>query len=151
MQFHVTRYGPGVSYLMTRAWITWDGVELVNMSTAEWFKHYYGLAQQIREINACEDFRNPDQREGYNLAYDLAEDTVKQHSIYSRDNFYDALEEYVNLSLDAALQSANSIIKAIAMFDRRLGKRRLAKIVMSDSENRLVKEFYRLRCIAEGV
>jgi hypothetical protein len=34
-QFHVTQYGRGQTYTMARAWITWDGQEIINFSSVE--------------------------------------------------------------------------------------------------------------------
>src|SRR5258708_19871434 len=49
LQLHLTRYGPGVSSLMNRAWITWDGEEINTFSTIRWFKALHTLATQMYE------------------------------------------------------------------------------------------------------
>jgi hypothetical protein len=41
-------------------------------------------------------------------------------------------------------------VQALAMFDRRVGKRRLAKMSV-ENEHPLVRKFYELRCQAEGL
>lgn len=149
VQFHVTRYGPGQSDIMTRAWVTWDKQEVANFSTAKWMRECYGLAHQIQEINRCKDFRDPDQREEYYSAYQQAGEIVDKKGIFSRYDFYDSLEKYLELSIEEALQSENPIIRALSMFDRRLGKRRLRRI--GEPKHPLVKQFYDLRCMAEGI
>lgn len=151
VQFHMTRYGRGVSYTMARAWVTWDKKELVNMSNAEWLIESYALEQQIREVNHCTDYRDSQQREGYYLAYQEARDIVQRQGMLSRFQFEEAVEEYLRLSIENAMGSANPIVKALSMFDRRLGKRRLADISLSQTEHPLVKLFYRLRCEAEDL
>lgn len=151
VRFHMTRYGPGVSETMTRAWVTWDKKELVNMSNVEWLIESYALQHQIRELNHCTDYRDPQQREGYYLAYQEAQDIVQKRGTLSRFQFEEAVEEYLGLSVENAMDSANPIIKALCMFDKRLGKRRLPGISLSQTEHPLVKLFYRLRCEAEGL
>jgi len=48
------------------------------------------------------------------------------------------------LPLSEALESSNPIIKAFALIDRRVGKRTIDKIEISDSEYTPVKAFYEL-------
>ena len=55
------------------------------------------------------------------------------------------------LSIDEALKSDNIFIRAFAMLDSRLGKRRLRTMHLSDDEHLLVRQFYDLRCEAEGI
>jgi hypothetical protein len=130
LQFYMTRYGPGDSYTMARAWVTWDRVELINMSNVEWLMARYSLKYSGET---------------------MPEMVLRQRGVYSRDDFYEALIEYVNLPFEAALQSANDIIMAWAMFDRRLGKRRLRRMSPGDVARPLVRQFYHLRCQAENI
>jgi hypothetical protein len=135
----------------SKAWITWDKVEMVSFSTAKQEVEYYRLAQQIRVINRCQDSRDPVQREGYYAAYEQARNILDQKGIYSLYDFYRALREYLQLPIEDAMVSDNPIIRAVAMFDRRLGKRRLCQIDLSSTEHPLVRQFYELRCEAEGI
>jgi hypothetical protein len=132
LQFHVTTYGPGVSYIMTRAWVTWDKSEIISMSTIEWL-----MKLQMFEPNS--------------FGSAAIHAVLKEQGIYSRYDFYEALEEYVNLPVEDALHSTNDIIKAVSMFDRRLGKRRLLKLSRADIEHPLVKQFFNLRCQSENL
>jgi hypothetical protein len=151
VQFHMTRYGPGISYFMARAWITWDKKELVNMSNVEWENEISVLTRQITEINSCTNFKDPQQREGYDLAYEEARRLIQKKGLLSRYQFEQAIEEYLELPIEKAMDSDNPIIKALSMFDRRLGKRRLVEISLSKEEHPLVKLFYHLRCEGEGL
>jgi hypothetical protein len=110
MAIHITRYGPGVSSMMTRGWLTWDGEEILNLSTIEWL---------------------------------LGRET------FSRFDLTDALESYLNLSIEDALCSSNTIIRAIAMLDRRVGKRRLQQVVIDATTHPFIMQLYTLRCTAE--
>jgi hypothetical protein len=149
IQFYVTSYGPGHSSTMARAWITWDKQELVNMSSAEWLMETYSTAGQIQEINRATSFTEPQQREGYYLTFHEAERISQEKGIFSRSQFEEAVEEYLNLSITAALDSDNPIIKALSMLDRRLGQRRLKQLQLDRTEHSLVRMLYLLRCEAE--
>ncbi len=151
VQFHVTQYGPGQSYTMARGWVTWDGQEIANFSNVEWLMQTNGLAREIQQANHVSDFTDPVQREGYDLAYDEARTIVEKNEVFSRGQFQDAIEDYVSLSFETAQDSDNPIIKAFSFFDRRLGQRRLAKLQVDDTEPSLIRQFYRLRCQADGL
>jgi hypothetical protein len=151
VQFHATTYGPRGGHTMSRGWITLDKEEILNLSTTMWAQEYYRLAHEIRKINRCEDFSDPNQREGYYKAYEQAEEILDKRIIYPRIYFYESLEEYLNSSIEDAMQSRNFIIKALSMFDRRLGKRRLLEMRLTPTEHPLVKKFYALRLQAEGI
>lgn len=57
---------------------------------------------------------------------------------------FEVLRDYPNLSIDEALNSPFELVRAYAMFDRRLGKRRLEKLDLID-EHPLVIKFYHIR------
>ena len=150
IQFHMTRYGSGSSTTMARAWVTWDKKEIANFSTVEKYKEHFALAHEIQQINHCDNFRDPSQREGYYSAYEEAEAILDKRGVFSRFSFYDSLVDYLELSVEDAMGSDNPIIQAVSMLDRRLGKRRLREIDDS-SMHPLVKTFYELRYEAEGI
>lgn len=58
--------------------------------------------------------------------------------------------DYLNYSIDEALRSERPVVRALAMLDKRLGKRRLTGMDLSKA-TLLVKRFYALRCRAEGI
>jgi hypothetical protein len=61
-----------------------------------------------------------------------------------------AVRVYPELSINEILNSEDSVVRAIGMLDRRLGKRRLAKLDVSD-EPPLVKILYLVRCEAVNI
>jgi hypothetical protein len=130
---HITRYGPGLSSAMTRGWLTWDGEEILNFSTINWLK----AAHEIQNTSGS--------------TFDATRDYLHEQGDYSRFDFTDALEEYLSLSIGSALQSNNMLIRALAMLDRRVGKRRLKGLQFDTTEYPLVKQLYTLRCAAEGI
>jgi hypothetical protein len=63
-----------------------------------------------------------------------------------------SLEAYLNYSIEKALASTNELTRAFAMFDKRVGKRRLHSFVDEmTSAPLLVRHFYAIRCHAEGI
>jgi len=145
LQLHLTRYGPGVSSLMNRAWITWDGEEIHTFSTIGQLQAARGIAAQMYE--------NGERKEPpgfYEPSEDLVE-RLEQRGIYSRQDWYEALETYLSLSIEEALHSSSALIRAWAMFDRRLGKRRLRLIQFKPTDPPFIKRWYQLRCQAEGI
>jgi len=146
VHFYVTRYGPGDSHTMNRGWITWDGKEVASFSNIVHWQAVMAVADALRVTHQDQPgnrFRD------YTAA---AETTVAEsQAILSRDNFDDAIDRYLTLSIDEALNDADPIIRAIAMLDRRLGKRRLKEIVVDDQTHFLVKQLYTRRCEAESL
>lgn len=66
--------------------------------------------------------------------------------LHSPGDFGDSMREYLDLPIEKAAASTDPLIRAFAITDRRLGKRALRKMEVSDTEHTLVKAFYRLRC-----
>ena len=67
-------------------------------------------------------------------------------------DFINAVTYYLQTDIATALNADNYILRAFAYMDRRVGKRTLVKI--KDSVEALpewVKQFYRIRCEAEGI
>jgi len=59
---------------------------------------------------------------------------------------------FLSLPIEEALDSVQELIKALAMFDKRVGKRRLQLLAHSMlDEPLLVQHFFALRCEAENL
>ncbi|MEO8397246.1 MAG: hypothetical protein ABI700_29895, partial [Chloroflexota bacterium] len=115
---------------MTRAWVTWDGKEIAHMSTVEVLMDEYQ-----RQERPYPEGEIVDQRPG----------------LLSRYAFEKAVEFYLEAPIERSFTSDNPIVKALAMFDRRLGKRRLQALKLGETDHPMVKQFYRLRCQAEDL
>jgi hypothetical protein len=71
---------------------------------------------------------------------------------WARERCENHLMSYLNYSIEEALASADEVIKALAMFDKRVGKRRLHSFVDEmASAPLLVRHFYAIRCHAERI
>ncbi|MBA2286125.1 MAG: hypothetical protein H0W02_11615 [Ktedonobacteraceae bacterium] len=145
LQMHFTRYGRSLSSVMDRAWITWDKEEIHTFSTVGWLRGTHSVATQMYEAG---------ERKELPVWYDFSEEVVKrleQSEVFSRQQWYEALQTYLSLSIEQALHSSNVLIRAWAMFDRRLGKRRLRSMEFQPTDPPFVKRWYQLRCQAEGI
>jgi hypothetical protein len=149
--YYITRYGPGDSYFMTRAWITLDQHEILHFSTVEWHIQHRNLMAQIEATASGDGTQDPEPTASHQFAHEKAAALLHEQRLYTRDDFLYAAEEYLNLSVEDALDSSNEIILALAMFDRRLGKRRLAALVQGEIRSPLVGRFHQIRCEAEGM
>ncbi len=132
IEFHLARYGKGVSYFMRRGWITLDKEEIATFSTIQRVRKSYELVGKWYSEDPLVIAR------------------LDKEGIFSREDFVGVLEEYVQLQVEDAVKSSKPIIRAIAMFDRRLGKRKLSTLSLPEDEHWLVKSFYKIRCQAEG-
>ncbi|MGI8691234.1 MAG: SF0329 family protein [Thermomicrobiales bacterium] len=135
VEVHTTRYrhahdGEG------RGWITVDKREVANMCEWRFWNHYYSHVQG---------------EEGFYTHYGEIHARLREQGIMHRYDFNDALWKSLLLSIDDALRSDNVLIRAFAMLDSRLGKRRLRTLRLGDAEHPLVRQFYNLRCEAEGI
>ncbi|HLG64170.1 MAG TPA: hypothetical protein VKY19_19655 [Ktedonosporobacter sp.] len=140
LQVHLTHYGSGKTYIMNRAWVTWDGKEVSTFSTIQWCNARESLAARISG--------DGEQRFHYEC-YEQAEKLLEQQGLYPCESFLAALENYVSLSIEDALHSPNALIRAWAMFDRRLGKRRLRALHLAQDDSQYQHLWYQLRCEAE--
>ena len=129
IDFHVTSYRKAHSWI-SESWITVDGKRVFDCGSRT-----YG-----REL-AYELLRNVDEEPPFDLR-----EVLKRREIHEPQHMGDGLRAYLELSIDDALASENPFIKAFAMIDRRVGKRRLSKLQIEPEEHSLVKTFYQLRC-----
>lgn len=143
LHVHFTRYGRSPSSMMERAWITWDKKEIHNFSTVSWLRAKRSVATQMYEAGEREEPPGWDDEE--------VVQRLEQSEITSREQWYEALQTYLSLSIEQAVHSPNALIRAWAMFDRRLGKRHLRSIEFKPTDPPFVQRWYQLRCQAEGI
>jgi hypothetical protein len=132
IDFHVTRYRKAHSWI-SESWITVHGQRVFDC----------GSRTYARE-SAHEFWSNEDCLEVQEGARKV-EEVLKRREVHEPQYMGDGLRAYLDLSIDEALISENPFIKAFAIVDRRVGKRRLTKLQIEADEHSLVKEFYKLR------
>ena len=77
---------------------------------------------------------------------------IQKRSEFTDDEFCDALGEYRNQSIETSLVSENPIVRMFAIFDRRVGKRKLKVLLKSvESQPEWLRSFYNLRLKAENI
>ncbi len=134
-----------------KGWITIDKREVFDMCTFKWMIEYEDLASEIRKTNNCEDWNNPDHQQQYDDATDQTYSIIEKKGLYSQYDFYSILENYLTLSIENAIENEDMLTRALAMIDKRFGKRQIRKYQLNPTEHKLVRCFYDLRCDAEGI
>lgn len=134
VRIYATRYTSG-SYFMVRGWITVDGKEIANFSTPDNYGKFGWNTPDISERIP------PDKR---------TEGSAVEKGEFSRSDFIDSCREFINLNIDDAFESANPIIKALAVLDKRFGKRRLRNI-NTQNLHPLVLTLFKFRIECEGI
>ncbi|SRR6266567_4242924 len=76
---------------------------------------------------------------------DPVKSVLRDVGIHGPKDFGNAMRNYLGMSVDEALKSSDPLVQAFAIVDRRLGKRSLAKLDLSDCKHTLVNAFYELR------
>ncbi|MGR6898482.1 hypothetical protein [Rummeliibacillus sp. TYF-LIM-RU47] len=132
-----------------RAVITVDKVEKLNMCTLiaerEEFRKKWAIRKQLDDFNFDDVTHNRDLQ-------DEAHQLLKNEAIYGQYDFFFALEQYFNASIQESRQSSDILIKILSLLDRRIGKRSLMKINDTiANEHPFVQDFFKLRCEAENI
>lgn len=148
VKFNSTRYR-GTHDQEGKAWITFDHVIVHDFSSVNLRYKYETLANEIRKETNALDWKDPAQQKEYYEAYRIADEEMERQGIHNQYEFYSAIEEYLYLSIEEAMNSTNTIIRAISWWDKRVGKRRL--INREEEINILVNKFKGIRLKAEGL
>jgi len=145
----------------SRVWITFDKKEIISASDVTYQTRYEETYRKIKKKENLKGipfnsnwevmFQSPE-RQALIKASDKSEEMMIDQNIFSSYHFYEPFMEYSSLSIEEALSSENILIRAFAMFDRRLGKRRLKNLrFTSENTHPLILEFYKIRCDVEGI
>ena len=73
------------------------------------------------------------------------EKSLTKREIHAPQDITSSIRTYFDLDPRIALGSSDPILKALAMIDKRIGKRTLKAIELADGEHSLVKSLYALR------
>ncbi len=139
VEVHTTWYRCLGHDRLGRTWITVDKQEVASMSDLPYWTDYRILAEEIWAAKGMTSYR------------DEAKAILHARGSYSRHQSNNILERYLLMSIDDVLQSDDMLMRSLSMLDRRLGKRRLRTLQFADDEHPLVRQFYDLRCEAEGI
>ncbi|TSI11682.1 nonribosomal peptide synthetase [Lysinibacillus sp. BW-2-10] len=121
----------------SRVWLTFDKKQLFSAEDLTFTIQHYTREQQLKENlqlksipysdNWQEMFNSPE-RQALLQVSDRAEQELLDNNIIASWHLYQMLLNYPHLSIDEALASNSPYIRAFALFDRRVGKRRLLNI-----------------------
>ncbi|QQS42393.1 MAG: hypothetical protein IPM63_05475 [Acidobacteriota bacterium] len=128
IDFHLTSYRRSHDGA-DKVWITVDGERVFDC------KHY------PREWAEADLYQRGLERDEISPALAAAE-------IHGPADFGNAMRIYLRIPVEEALRSSDPIVRAFAIIDRRVGKRTLEKLEVSDADHTLVKMFYDVRSIS---
>ena len=134
-----------------RAWITLDGEEVWNFCTWKYLVEHQKLTDQLGNLCGATEPQEPTRSGSYYWSGDAADGILHKQGILSQKYFEDALEAYLNMSVEDACASDNLVHRALSALDRRLGKRRLSTLALRTDEHPLVKRLLQFRLEAEGL
>jgi len=134
-----------------KVWIELDKKVIFEANTLEWEIEYFGLSDEIRQINQCTDYTNKNQAEGYYRAYDEAELILAKKHKMDEFQFYKTLNLYLETPFAESLESNNDLVRIFCLLDKRLGKRRLSNMVIKQDDCDAVKILYSERCKSSGI
>lgn len=134
ISIHSTAYG---NCSCGHAWLTVDGEVIANFCTRAHYNRYmYGHEENDRGVS-------PDEEKKYKGQY-------VEYGELSRQDVYEACWDYIHeLSIDEALLSDDPLIQALAVLDKRVGKRRFTKIRESNLHP-LAKKLFDTRMFVEA-
>lgn len=133
--YFLTRYHK-VHNAYGRASIRLDGKELVSFAWNEKYKQDRDVKERWEKTGVW-DYEAPELKEKWNL-----EATLTDY------DFLEAATEFLQLSIQDALQSKNYLIRVFAIMDKRVGKRTLEAIRQAGEYTTYpewVRQFYELR------
>ena len=134
VDFHVARYRKSHDGDYRRGWISVDGEQLASWSCFE--QLFAGSDVQIDEVKK----RFPD---GWSpKEYDRF---ISERGIYSGSEFMSLLFEYLSFAPHKMLNAEIPLLRALAILDRRVGKRSIASFEINKEEDPIVTALYHLR------
>lgn len=142
IDFNIVKYRKSHDSL-GRGVITLDKKEICSMATIVLEKEHFNIVGFRLDDESFENYIERD-LEGYKI--------VNENGYFSEYDFYEAINIYLNISIEDSIKSDNILVRSLAMFDKRLGNRRLKKIYEDiEKENDLVKKFYNIRVESENM
>jgi hypothetical protein len=134
-----------------RVWLTIDGREVIQFDTSSYVRRRALLGAELQAANGEGAGVIRTGHGEYRSADEAARDILRRAGEYDDYCALADLEAYLSLPIEDALRSSSPLLRALAVVDRRVGKRRLRALAPLDREHPLVRELHALRCAAEGI
>ena len=143
VHLYSTRYGqPGRKSMDGRGWITYRGEEVASFDTA--------LSRQNFGAYYHEATRTPYKGHPAVAGEERMPGRTVEPGEFSRFDLHESCWTMLDLPIDEALTSENPLIRALAVLDRRVGKRRLRSFIGAD-HHPLVQRLLDIRLREEGI
>ncbi len=135
LDYHLTTYKNSTGYL-GRAWITYDGKEILNFSNQDTWNEYKSYSNELAETHyvSHEEIKMDERNDG----------NIMEKGEFSKYDFAENAFRFLNLNVQEAVKSPNPILKALAVVDKRIGKRTLNELNKSESHP-MIKHLIELR------
>lgn len=140
----------------SRVWLTFDKKQIFSAADLTYNIQQYQREQELKEQRQLKPipynegwevmFYSPE-RMALLEASNFAEEELLNEGILGTWHLYQRLLKYPNLSIEEALTLDDPIIRAFALFDRRVGKRRLLQ--MQHFLSPIEQQCYQIRCEVE--
>lgn len=141
---HFTRYRQIHDQDYGRGWITLDGEQLLDASD---FRHLFAECDEAVVSEARTAF--PDRELWIDQKGTVRSGSVPhllgEWGVYSRRGFFNLLFGYIHAPISVSLVSQYPLVRALALLDRRLGRRTLEGLVIDKDEHPLIQRFHALR------
>jgi hypothetical protein len=134
-----------------RVWLTLDGRELISFDTSRYVAKRAQISHDMRSGTGPFALSATSDQEEYLAADAAARDYLRRAGEYDDYSALEDLEAYLSLPIEEALQSPSPLIRALAVVDRRVGKRRVRQLLAQPDEHPLVKDLTVVRGVAEGI
>ena len=118
-----------------RVWLTIDGREVAQFDSSTYVRR---RAEMACALERDSDMTSPE-------ADAAARQELREAGLYDDYEAIADLERYLSLSIDDALASPSPLVRALAVIDRRVGKRRLRALAANPIQHPLVRQLLLLR------
>jgi hypothetical protein len=137
VDFHLTNYRKHGSR-SHEVWITVDGQKVFSASYCDYMISE-NVLQRRRGIRTWAEGKEGKE----------AHDVLTRAEIHDASITVYAFREYLDTNPQDALVSSDPVLRALAIVDRRIGRRTFRKLKIKKTEHSLVRAFYSLRLKAE--
>jgi len=143
IQYFATRYR-GAHDQTGRVAIRLDGKEILKSDCFDWSAKQHDIWSEITA--------NTEGKISYLEFSESINTHVQNQGGIGQYAFYRAFHAYHNSSIDESLQSLYPLVRLLAILDKRVGKRRLQKLVSEvEAQPEWLQPFYQLRMEADGI
>lgn len=138
LDYNLTTYKNSTGFI-GRAWITWDGKEIINFSNQDTWNQYQSYSNETAETHYISHKKIDDA--------ERTEGNVIEKGEFSKYDFAENAFKFLNINVQDAIKSDNIILKALAVVDKKTGKRTLTEL--SKLENHpMIKYLIELRLLS---